>query len=519
MTLQAVALTDSRLRSAPIGADLHGWSSLALLGGRTDAAAPWLFVTAKSVASLALGSPDNPRFVRIAADYEAAWPVGAGTLGGVVLDGDAMAEGMTDRSLARVLRQATQANAGDAHVLVVCGHRLFPRRLSGWREYRRPSAHRWRRMATDAGLQARTSSFVCLEGGRVIDFNLPQNTGREAIVKASGDRTVLRLTSSTADGAGMLDGLVRCAADACGTVLHLDRVAVRKIGKTAVFLSAGDGARFIMRIARSPVALSRAGRNYSALEWLHQSSVDRDVKACVPLAVARGASGGYHYFVETCLPGTAGPRPRRHADAGAWETEGATYISALHAQTQRRVVLDDVALTRLVHEPLTRVAAACETPAADRTLRDAAGLCEQALASRALPLVRAHGDFTESNCLFDAAGRLVGLVDWEVSAADALPFLDLLQLMPVRGEHGGHPRWQRFDAWMDLWREPERVFVDPILSRYVGDLGLVPETIPALILMQWVTHVADRIDARRDDESWMRRRVWQPLETLGRMLV
>jgi hypothetical protein len=50
------------------------------------------------------------------------------------------------------------------------------------------------------------------------------------------------------------------------------------------------------------------------------------------------------------------------------------------------------------------------------------------------------------------------------------------------------------------------------------DLELGPEAIRGLILMQWALHVADRVDARRDDERWMRMRVWQPLEILGKVL-
>ena len=132
--------------------------------------------------------------------------------------------------------------------------------------------------------------------------------------------------------------------------------------------------------------------------------------------------------------------------------------------------------------------------------------------------MRTHGDFTDSNCLFDASGTLTAVVDWEVSLAQGLPFLDLLQLMPIPGETGASGRWQRFDAWLEIWRNAERVMSDPILGRYLLALDLRPEVVPGLILAQWLTHVGDRIEARCNDERWMRLRVWQPMESLTRTI-
>jgi hypothetical protein len=57
---------------------------------------------------------------------------------------------------------------------------------------------------------------------------------------------------------------------------------------------------------------------------------------------------------------------------------------------------------------------------------------------------------------------------------------------------------------------------DVVMGPYARALDVKPDTIPALILLQWVTHVADRVNVRGTDERWMRLRVWQPLESLGR---
>jgi hypothetical protein len=180
--------------------------------------------------------------------------------------------------------------------------------------------------------------------------------------------------------------------------------------------------------------------------------------------------------------------------------------------------MDDDAMGRLVHEPLDRVAKHCESPIAQGVLARVQAACESSLGGEVLPLVRTHGDFTDSNCLFDRDGRLAAVVDWEVSLAQGFPLMDLLQLMPVAGETGTHPRWQRFDVWRELLLEPARVLRDPVMGAYVRAMGIPPAAVPGLVLAQWATHVADRIAARCDDRRWMRLRVWQPIEVLGRTL-
>jgi aminoglycoside phosphotransferase (APT) family kinase protein len=295
-------------------------------------------------------------------------------------------------------------------------------------------------------------------------------------------------------------------------------VAVRKIGKTAAFLSGPDGRRYVMRIARSPIASSRAKHNFEALEWLQGSVLPDSLRARVPAVVVQGRHAGYAYFVETCMDGRPGPPQATEPVGGGWPMEAVDFITGLHAATMQRTTMSAEVLARFFGEPVARLSRACGAHDEEQVIRLVASACEASLVGRVMPLVRTHGDFTESNCLFDAHGQLTAVVDWEVSAAQGLPLIDLLQLMPIPGETGSHPRWQRFDAWLELWRDPERVASDQVMARYVRTLEIQPEAIPGLILAQWLTHVGDRIEARRDDERWVRLRLNQPLDSLGRIL-
>jgi hypothetical protein len=507
-------------RGGTTGADLLGWSALALLGSATSRTAPWLFVASRSLAWLSEGPLAEARFVQATAAYDRAWPFGEEALGGVVIDGDALARGTNEAALQSMLAEASRVVGRQGDVLVVCGYRLVPRRLRAWREYGRQSAEGWRRAAAMLGLNARTTGFVRLDSDRVTDVSV-RNDDRvpESRSKRVADRLVLRVASSGQCEADAVETMVAHASREYGLELRIDRIAVRKIGKTAIFLSCVDGRRYIMRIARSPIALARATRNFDTLKWLHASSLPNSLKGRAPAALVRGRHAGYAYFVETCLDGRPGPRPvSRRTGGDRWEMEAVGYISMLHAGTQRRVEMDDGVMTRLVGDPLARLSRACGSSDAERVLRRVVAACEAGLRGRIVPLVHTHGDFTESNCLFDAGGKLTAVVDWEVAEAQGLPLLDLLQLMPIPNERGSHLRWLRFDAWLDLWRAPERVVSDPVIGSYMRVLDIPLQTIPGLILVQWATHVADRVDARSEDKEWMRLRLWQPLESLGRIL-
>jgi aminoglycoside phosphotransferase (APT) family kinase protein len=402
-------------------------------------------------------------------------------------------------------------------VLLVCSHRLWPRRLSAWREYGRQTAGSWRRAAAALGLEAATAAGVQFDGARVTGLVVGAESAGDARAASrpeEADRLAVRVAGPGTQPRAALAAIVDDASRRCGVAFAIERVGVRKIGKTAVFLAAADGHRFVLRVPRSAIARARAARNYATLESLHASALPPAMKALVPVPLARAEHAGYAYFVESCLPGRSGPSPAASPRHGGWDAAAVDFVTALHQATRQTVEMDDAHLERLVREPFARLAAACD-PAAAAATRLAAD-CERALAGAMLPLVQVHGDCSSTNCLFDAAGRLTGVIDWEVAIPLGLPLLDLLQLMPVPGETSAHPRWQRFDAWLELLAQPARVVDDPVLGGYLRALSVPPAVLPALVVMQWATHVAERAEARADDERWMRQRVWQPLEALRR---
>jgi len=501
------------------GEDLLGWSALPLLGRGTVRAEPWLFISTPSLAWLSRGHLDDAQFVPQPLDYARSWPFGDGTLGGTVIDGDALSREANGADLQRMFAEACRTTGRQGDVLLVCRHRLVPRHPLAWREYRLPSAHRWRRAAARLGMRAETAGFVELDGDRIAGLRIVgQDRGDRSASKGAADRLVLRVAASGQRETDALEAIVAHASCSYGVELRVDRIAVRKIGKTAVFVSGADGRRYVTRIARSPIALARATRNFETLRWLHDTPLPDSIVGRVPVPVVQGRHAAYTYCVESCMDGQPGPQSASGPTEGRWRMEAVDFITSLHTETMQRTMMDEDAMSRLVREPAGRAARACGTAEEEQQIQRVVRACEASIGGRLIPLVRTHGDFTDSNCLFNSSGTLTAVVDWEVSMAQGLPFLDLLQLMPIPGETGSHPRWQRFDAWLDIWRNSERVVSDPVLAPYLRAIDLRPEVVPGLILAQWLTHVGDRIEARRDDERWMRLRFRQPLDSFGRTL-
>jgi aminoglycoside phosphotransferase (APT) family kinase protein len=217
-------------------------------------------------------------------------------------------------------------------------------------------------------------------------------------------------------------------------------------------------------------------------------------------------------FVEDRLPGAA--HVSSSSQAVSWEPHALEFISRLHAVTARASVLTGDVYDRLVDRQLRAIAPHCRGNR-QRALRALGEWLRRSLFGRTIPLVRAHGDFTRDNCLYDEAGALCGVIDWELSSGEALPLLDLLQLMDIAGESNAHVRWQRADIVLDAIEGRGPLAAAPPIGRYSTALDLDAASRQALLAMHWVDHVANRIDARVDDAAWMARRFGAPLDRLG----
>ena len=155
---------------------------------------------------------------------------------------------------------------------------------------------------------------------------------------------------------------------------------------------------------------------------------------------------------------------------------------------------------------------------AERALLDAlSARLGQALAD--VPLGRMHGDFWNESILV-RGGRLRGVIDWDWSSADALPGLDLLDLLAL-----GHRATRALDPGRRL-REMLWPLVHQGGGRELHDYGAAlgfttgPRTVAALIAAHWLDRTS-RVagadggrDPRLRQRSWVESNVEDPLRFL-----
>ena len=120
----------------------------------------------------------------------------------------------------------------------------------------------------------------------------------------------------------MLDCLrSHLTSNGASPALVAERFTIRKIGKTAITVSAVPGAKYIVRIPRSRIACERA-RNFAALDALHRNTgLPARVRSIVPRAVLSGSAGDYEFFVEEHLAGAEMTVATWTESDGVWQPD------------------------------------------------------------------------------------------------------------------------------------------------------------------------------------------------------
>jgi aminoglycoside phosphotransferase (APT) family kinase protein len=485
----------------------YGFSSLALLAGR-DLHPTVLYLLTWSCATVTTTRPDGTTSSTIVVDGWSRLPLAAASIDVVVADLDLVPNSeATRRSVATEVRRVLKSKG---RCIAIITHRRRPRNLRDWSRYRLvPPMSRWHHALSGPGLSQVQAAVLQFDGPRITDVQFGSRPCRDAVAAAPGDAVALVLSPTTSVEPSIVQEISRVVA---GAENRIDRIHVRKIGKTAAFLSAGH-SRVVVRMPCSSVALARARRNHAALEVLRRSGGSIPMQL-VPEPIGWGEVGSQSYFVETCVPGV--PRrervPRIH-----WDKQALELITDLHVATARSHVLSEEWFQQTVEPALSNVER-CELEDEGRRAIDwLRSATREHLLGERLPIVRSHGDFTAGNCLYDSCGRLSGVVDWELSSGDALPLLDLLQCVDLPIEYTRDGRWQRAELVFDAVERTGPLFDAPEIVDYMRRLGVPKDLLRALLLLYWIDHVGARVLARRADAAWFQRRVKAPLRRVRQL--
>jgi hypothetical protein len=496
------------------GEDLGGHSALTLLTS-APASATILFIVSPGRAVVARGAGDKQLLSSCEIADALRLPFAEGTFDAVVMRSYAAAgkEGPATERCLNALREVHRVLKTNGQCLLVAASTRVPADRRNWREYRlEPPLKIWSRAVQRSPMASGRAFDVRYQGVRIVELGL----GADSSHSSGFNACALVLTKGGASSPrAQIEEIPAAAAreiDDAGRTRPIGPCLVRKIGKTAVFGSLENGMSYVARIPRSPVALKRARTNYEGLSRIRDSSFASGWKRLIPRPLAHGCLNGYEYFVEELAVGSA--KGDADPDAPYREEQAIRFVTEFHLTTAKRVTIDSRRYAQLIGEPISRIAAMCPASAELARLDN---FLNRSLLHRTIPLVWSHGDFALGNCLYDDDGELSGVIDWELFSTAGLPLLDVVHRLDIPNESSSFPTWQRFDRTLRMLRESawQR---SPVVSAYVARLEVPPDVVPALLVMHWVHHVAQRIVARGGDPVWLQKRVLHPLHQLGAWL-
>ncbi len=254
-------------------------------------------------------------------------------------------------------------------------------------------------------------------------------------------------------------------------------------GNCAVMLTAAaDGSpdpagRWCLHIALGPHAERQSRRHAAFTRWTGKTFPDLPV----PEPLLEGEFGGQWIGVERRLNGMGSPQQQKDGPERArTHLEVAAALAACITERARPTRPEDLEL--LVEHKLARVAARARDKALVSDLRRLTDAASELLLGESLPRVLYHSDLRAKHVQVDAAGALLGFMDWGSAVRADLPYFDLLNLVLHDRKQGRGG--EIGDAWRDLHSDAglTRKELRP-LDAYAEAIGLGPRARVAIELL------------------------------------
>jgi aminoglycoside phosphotransferase (APT) family kinase protein/SAM-dependent methyltransferase len=249
------------------------------------------------------------------------------------------------------------------------------------------------------------------------------------------------------------------------------------VGSGGVLVLVLDGV--IVRVPGTGEAVERCRSNHVTLRDLAGK-----VSVAVPEPIQERAFRDQVYFVETRLKGHEPPlRDKDPKRARALAEHAMEIVTGLHAGTASTVTVDRNRFAALVGNRLDRLAAPVRSPEPELTrMRD---LLAEGLLGTRLRVVRTHGDFKRTNLLLDGAGRISGVVDWDLSQPDGPPLVDPALFLAYERYLSGS---DRVALTLCRFLFEGGAEADPLMAAYTERLGLGDPAVRRLLGLLAVVH-------------------------------
>ncbi|MBI3570880.1 MAG: phosphotransferase, partial [Gammaproteobacteria bacterium] len=170
------------------------------------------------------------------------------------------------------------------------------------------------------------------------------------------------------------------------------------------------------------------------LDWRRKEiGIVNEVRALSPFLAARlprlyteCSIGDVTYFVISEIPGMTIDRRVRHLDK--LTSNAVDFLIRFNQITARETVIDDAVFNNLFGTLVRQVTATY--PDTQELMRKIEACLRRIVLGRSIVTVWLHGDYKLENLIFDKETlEINGIIDWEQSRRDNLPWLDLMYLL------------------------------------------------------------------------------------------
>lgn len=281
-------------------------------------------------------------------------------------------------------------------------------------------------------------------------------------------------------------------------------------GKPSSYLVVTE--KMVIRIPLDNLTMNR----YKVNEIMLKSLAQTKIADFVPRFKGEGSIDGYVYFCEERLKGSAIDVPLSKMDEMV--AKAADFITGFHQQTAKRVVLDENNLKQLFHQPFNRLAKFLNNEYKEKLLDIEEGTKKQLL-SKEFVTVWQHGDYKIENILFNTSNwKIEGIIDWDLSQKEGLPFLDILYLLLYKDNL--ETRKGMSEIFKSRFLKSEFLPQEKnIISHYLDRLNLSKDLIIPLVAIFWLHHLVERYQRRLLNEStaiteWIKNNVYSVIDAI-----
>lgn len=270
-----------------------------------------------------------------------------------------------------------------------------------------------------------------------------------------------------------------------------------------------DGEEEIVRIPLCEKSKVRLQNQYEVLTHLLEN-YPRTNNA-IPVQKKPKKISNNIYFQEQRLSGlTVKPTDNTFGDC---IKIGYQWIHDLHNLTKKELVLNQTQLDRLFLEPISKIYLLLDDDRFKPTLDAIKLSIVDRFINKKVNIVCFHGDYKIDNIIFDKSKKkLVGIIDWDMSARNGLPCVDLLFFSSYNK--------RLFNDDLNISEHIINYAIDCSddyhdINQYLLDLGLSKDDLFYFGLMTWVHHLVVRTTSyMKFSTKWCHENVNVPLELI-----